>query len=194
MSSDVSAGVHVFVAQTGVGVVDAKACKGKLVRREVGPLWRRDNEVFVGGRNQTKLATGVQRQVNAVIAALRPDSTLHRIDIHGALCLLDAELALLDFPFQIGNTWVRLKSRPVSRETMARIARRPQTGPRTHSHSSHLSPRVMCRNTTIDVWRAPALLSFAFDFGPPRRLAMKALSNVGVVFVRAVRAFSVDFT
>ena len=128
MSSDVSAGVHVFVAQTGVGVVDAKACKGKLVRREVGPLWRRDNEVFVGGRNQTKLATGVQRQVNAVIAALRPDSTLHRIDIHGALCLLDAESALLDFPFQIGNTWVRLKSRPVSRETMARIARRPPDG------------------------------------------------------------------
>jgi hypothetical protein len=73
--------------------------------------WRRDNEVFVGGRNETKLARGVQRQV-----------------------------------------------------------------------------------TTIDVWRAPALLSLAFDFGPPRRLAMKALSNVGVVFVRVVRAFSVDFT
>src|SRR3954466_14623173 len=46
---------HMFVAPTGVWVVDAKAYKGKVVRREVGPIWRRDNEVVINGRNRTSL-------------------------------------------------------------------------------------------------------------------------------------------
>ena len=50
-----------------------------------------------------------------------------------ALCLVESEWALLDFPFQIGSVWVlypgalrkRLKkSGPLSRETMERIAHR----------------------------------------------------------------------
>src|SRR4051794_30284782 len=46
---------HIFVASTGVWVVDAKALKGKVVRAESGPLWRRENQVYVGGRNRTKV-------------------------------------------------------------------------------------------------------------------------------------------
>ena len=38
---------HIFVAPTGVWVVDPKAYKGKLEKREVGPIWRRENQVFV---------------------------------------------------------------------------------------------------------------------------------------------------
>ncbi len=57
---------HIFVAPTGVWVVDAKAYKGKVEKREVGPIWRRDNEVFVGGRNRSALAKGVEKQVAAV--------------------------------------------------------------------------------------------------------------------------------
>lgn len=33
---------HIFVASTGVWVVDAKVYKGRLIKREVGSLWRRD--------------------------------------------------------------------------------------------------------------------------------------------------------
>jgi hypothetical protein len=36
----------------GVGVVDAKTYKGRLERRESGPFWRRENTVYVGGRNR----------------------------------------------------------------------------------------------------------------------------------------------
>jgi hypothetical protein len=96
-------------------------------------LWRRDNELYIGGRNRTSLADGVRRQVKAVNAAMRPDESLHGTDIHAALCLVGSEWALLDFPFQLGYVWVMypgaLKKRlrkggPLTRETMDRIARR----------------------------------------------------------------------
>ena len=124
---------HIFVASTGVWVVDAKAYKGKVVRREVGPLWSRDNELHIGRRNCTSLAKGVRRQVEAVNAAIRPDESLHGTDVHAALCLVESEWGLLDFPFQVGNVWVmypgalrkRLrKNGDVPREMMERIARR----------------------------------------------------------------------
>lgn len=124
---------HIFVSPTGVLVVDAKAYKGKVVRRETGPLWRRDSELFIGGRNRTSLANGVRRQVDAVNAALRSDESLHGTDIHAVLCLVESDWGLLDFPFQLGNVWVmypgalkkRLrKSGPLSRETRDRVAQR----------------------------------------------------------------------
>jgi Nuclease-related domain len=124
---------HIWVAPTGVWVVDAKAYQGKLVRRGVGPLWRPDNEVYVRGRNQTKLAKGVMRQVEAVIAALGSDPDVKGTHIHGALCFTHAEWGAFDFPFQVGNVWVmypgalpkRLKkSGPLTRELMEHIARR----------------------------------------------------------------------
>jgi Nuclease-related domain len=124
---------HIFVSPTGVWVVDAKAYKGKVVGREVGPVWRRDHELYIGGRNRTSLAGGVVRQVDAVLAATRSDESLHGIDVRAALCLVESEWGLLDFPFQVGNVWVmypgalrkRLrKSGALSRETIERIARR----------------------------------------------------------------------
>jgi Nuclease-related domain len=124
---------HIFVSPTGVWVVDAKAYEGKVVQREVGPLWRRDNELYIRGRNRTALARGVLRQVDAVLAAMRSDESLHGIDVNAVLCLVESEWALLDFPFQVGNVWVmypgalkkRLrKSGPLSPEMIQRIGRR----------------------------------------------------------------------
>jgi hypothetical protein len=124
---------HIFVSTAGVWVVDAKAYKGKVVRREVGPFWRRDNELYIGGMNRTSLANGVRKQVDAVNAALRADDSVHGTDINAVLCLVESEWALLDFPFQLGNVWVMypgaLKKRlrkggRLSREAMDRIARR----------------------------------------------------------------------
>jgi len=125
---------HIFVASTGVWVVDAKALKGKVVRREVGPLWRRENQVYVGGRNRTSLANGLEKQVAAVIAALKPNPEFKGTDVQAALCFLDSEWSLLDFPFQVGSSvWVmypgalrkRLKKQgSLSREKIERITRR----------------------------------------------------------------------
>jgi hypothetical protein len=124
---------HIFVAPTGVWIVDAKAYKGNLTQREIGPLWRRENEIVVRGRNQTKLAAGVVHQVDAVIAALRSDESHHGTDVHAVLCFTHAGWGLLDLPFQIGNVLVmypgalkkRLRKRgDLSQDLMQRIARR----------------------------------------------------------------------
>ena len=124
---------HIWVSATGVWVVDAKAYAGKLECREVGPIWRRDHEVYVGRRNRSSLTKGVERQVEAVLAALRPDPGLNGTEVHGALCFVEAKWGLLDLPFRVGPTWVmypgalrkRLKKAgPLGRDTMERIARR----------------------------------------------------------------------
>jgi hypothetical protein len=124
---------HVFVAPTGVWVVDAKSYAGRVEKRDVGPLWREENQVFVKGRDRTKLVGSVQKQVDAVVAALKPDPTLKGTNIYGALCFLDSEWPLLLSPFPVRGIWVlhpgalrkRLrKSGPLSREKMERIAHR----------------------------------------------------------------------
>lgn len=124
---------HLFVSPTGVWVVDAKTYAGKVTKRDRGPFWRTENELFIGRRNRTSLAKGVERQVDAVIAALRSDEALRGTEIHAALCLVESEWGLLNMPFQVGNVWVirpgalkrRLRKRgKLPRETMERIARR----------------------------------------------------------------------
>src|SRR5207244_1895941 len=44
---------HIYVSPTGVWVVDTKGYTGKIVQRQVGPLWRRDHALYIGGRNRT---------------------------------------------------------------------------------------------------------------------------------------------
>lgn len=125
---------HLFIAPSGVWVVDAKAgYNGKVVRREVGPIWRRENELFIGGRNRTSLAKGVTRQVEAVVAARNSDESLQGTDIYAAVCLTESDWGLLGMPFLVGNVWVMYpgalkkqlrKKGSLTRETMERIARR----------------------------------------------------------------------
>jgi hypothetical protein len=124
---------HIYVAPTGVWVVDAKAYKGKVVKRDVGPFRREENQVYVGGRNRSDRAKAVKSQVDAVLAALRPDPDAKGIEVHAALCFVESEWGLLDFPFRVESVWVlypgalakRLKkSGPLPRERMEHIARR----------------------------------------------------------------------
>ena len=124
---------HIFIASTGVWVVDAKAYKGKVEQREVGPIWRRERLVYVGGRNRSSLTKSLDKQVAAVKAALNGDPTLKEIPVYASLCFLDSDWGLLDFPFSVGSVWVAYpgalkkslkKKGPLSPETMQRIARR----------------------------------------------------------------------
>src|SRR4051794_11169054 len=124
---------HIFIASNGVWVVDAKSYKGKVEQRQSGPIWRRENAVYVGGRNRTSLAAGVEKQVAAVKAALSPDPEVRATDIYAALCFLEADWGLFDPPFSVGTVWVVYpkalrkslrKNGPLSRENMQRIARR----------------------------------------------------------------------
>jgi hypothetical protein len=124
---------HIFVAPTGIWVIDAKSYTGKIVQRPTGPFWRPDNKVFVGGRDRTKLANGVEKQVDAVLAAVKGDPEIKGTLVYGGLCFVDSEWGLTDFPFQVGNVWVlypgalrkRLnKKGPLERGRMEHIARR----------------------------------------------------------------------
>jgi len=120
-----------------------------LEKREVGPIWRRENEVYIAGRNRSDRAKGVEKQVAAVIAALKADPTLKGIDVHAALCFLDTEWALLDFPFQIGNVWVGALPRRAPEATQEdRCAVPPSDG----AHRSQNRPQP---STSVSCTRSP---------------------------------------
>lgn len=76
---------HLIVASSGVWVVDAKNYNGRVeYRNKAGWLSPADWRIYVGGRDQTKLAKGLEWQVTAVRKALgRAD-----VAIHPALCFV----------------------------------------------------------------------------------------------------------
>jgi hypothetical protein len=80
-----------FIAPSGVWVVDAKAHSGRLECRDSGSLFRPRNELYVGGRNRTQLAKGVEKQVECVRAALRLELDAKGTPAHGALCFVEAD-------------------------------------------------------------------------------------------------------
>ncbi|NNN21686.1 MAG: NERD domain-containing protein [Acidimicrobiales bacterium] len=93
---------HIAVASSGVWVIDAKSYKGMVEKRDVGGWFTTDFRLYVGGRDRTKLAKGLQWQVEAVRNALG----IEHIPINAALCFVDAEWRLFGKPFQIEGTWV----------------------------------------------------------------------------------------
>ena len=104
---------------------------GLALSRGTEAVW--EYKVYVGGRDRTKLAAAMQFQVDAVLAALRSEPGAKGPDVHAALCFVDSDWGLLDFPFQVGSVWVlypgalrkRLKkSGALSREQMSHLAKR----------------------------------------------------------------------
>lgn len=124
---------HVVVAPTGVWVVDAKTYKGKLERRDVGPFWRVDNQIYVNGRNRTKLVDGLAFQLKAVRAALEPDPVYAGLVLHPVLCFVDTEWGVFARPFEVRGVTVLYpralrdplrKDGALDRATMERVANR----------------------------------------------------------------------
>ncbi len=122
---------HIFVAPSGVWVVDAKAHRGNLERRGSRSLLRPKNEVYVDGRNRTTLAKSVEAQVDCVLAALRLEPEAKGTPVHGALCFIEAEWKLLELAFQVDGVWVlypgalrkRLRKKgPLTAEAMRTVA------------------------------------------------------------------------
>lgn len=93
---------HIAIAASGVWVIDAKRYKGLVERRDVGGLFKSDLRLFVGGRDQTKLADGLGWQIDAVRDALGGTP----VTISAALCFIEAEWKLLARPFQQNGVWV----------------------------------------------------------------------------------------
>lgn len=75
---------HLAVAASGVYVIDAKRYRGKIeVRRPFfGP-----EQLVIDGREKTKLVEGLERQVEAVRAAL--GSLGQEVPVHGCFCFVN---------------------------------------------------------------------------------------------------------
>jgi hypothetical protein len=77
---------HLAVAPSGVYVIDAKRYKGKIeVRR---PLFGQE-KLIIRGRDQTKLAEGLERQETAVRHALM--GVGQDVPVHACLCFINPE-------------------------------------------------------------------------------------------------------
>lgn len=88
---------HIAVAPSGVYVIDAKHYSGRVERRK--PLFARSASLLVGGRDQTKLVPGIEKQVEVVRDAT---SSLAPLPIKGVLCFVGAEWGLFRQPFTVG--------------------------------------------------------------------------------------------
>jgi hypothetical protein len=79
---------HIVVGPAGVLVIDTKAYKGKVRTERVGGLFSpRRTTLLINGRDQTRLITGVERQLGYVRTALDdPD-----VEVRGALCFPDVD-------------------------------------------------------------------------------------------------------
>ena len=98
---------HLVVAPSGIWIVDAKNYNGKVERRDIGGWLSTNIQLFVGGRNQTKLLTGMDWQVAAVQAALAPIG-FSEAPVQPTLCFTNSEWPLLAKPLQIDGitiTW-----------------------------------------------------------------------------------------
>jgi hypothetical protein len=82
---------HMAITACGVWVVDAKSHTGRLeVRRSGGLFSPRVAKLFISGRDQSRLLTGLQKQVDLVrLALIEVDAP---IEVRGALCFVDTEL------------------------------------------------------------------------------------------------------
>lgn len=88
---------HIVLTSEAVYVIDAKRYKGRPERRVRGGLFsEKTAELWVGGRNQSKLLTGVQKQMGLI-----EDAIGGALPVKGVLCFVDAEWGLLDSPFQV---------------------------------------------------------------------------------------------
>jgi hypothetical protein len=100
---------HLAVTSEAVWVIDAKRYRGKVEARAHGLFSRQPPDLYVGGRNKTKLVEGVNAQVRVVeltIAAFTTEVGIREIPVRGALVFVDAEFGLLQSAFTINDVWI----------------------------------------------------------------------------------------
>jgi len=74
---------HLAIARSGVYVIDSKRYKGKI---EVRKRSSGDSQLWIRGRNRTKLVDGLRWQTQAVQEAL--GSVAPRVHVQGCFCFL----------------------------------------------------------------------------------------------------------
>ena len=95
---------HLVIAPSGIFVIDTKQYRGQVKKRDVGGLFRRDDRVFVGRRDCTRLVEAMPKQVTAVRDAV--GELLGDLPVIPALCFVAAEWRLFARPFVVREVWV----------------------------------------------------------------------------------------
>jgi hypothetical protein len=101
---------HLAITSETIWVLDAKRYRGKVETRGGGLFSSRPPELYVGGRNQSKLVAGVHRQVTVVEEVLEP--LQHELgltelpDVRGGLVFINAEFGLFSSPFAVDGVWI----------------------------------------------------------------------------------------
>jgi hypothetical protein len=86
---------HIVIGPAGVFVVDAKAYRGLIATKDRGGFFRRDERLYVGGRDRSRLADNMNWQVEAVRQVLvSADSRFVAVPVHPVLCFVDGEWSL----------------------------------------------------------------------------------------------------
>jgi hypothetical protein len=89
---------HIVIAPAGVFVVDAKNYQGMVRVRDRGGLFRTDLRLYVGRRDCSSLAVGMNWQVEAVASALAAADGESAPQVTPVLCFIDAEWPLIRAP------------------------------------------------------------------------------------------------
>lgn len=100
---------HLVISRAGVFVVDTKNYSGRVERRDIGGLFKKDVRLFVGGRDRTKLVTGMEKQVLAVRDALaREEGEFDLVPVTPVILFMaDDNWPLLSVrPLRFGNVYV----------------------------------------------------------------------------------------
>ena len=96
---------HVVVAMSGVWVIEAKECEGRVERRDVGGWFKIDERLYVAGRDRTHLVDGLDRRVNAVEKVLEKEG-LDRVPVYASLCFVNSEWGWFAKPFNLNGVWI----------------------------------------------------------------------------------------
>lgn len=108
---------HILISPAGVFVVDAKNYRGTIAIRNRGWFFRPNHRLYVGRRDCSALATGLDWQVRAVTAALTAAGVDPLPPIKPVLCFIDGEWPLFSAPDEYAG--VRLEGTGSIRKLVA---------------------------------------------------------------------------
>jgi hypothetical protein len=97
---------HVAIARSGIYVIDTKRYSGRVERRDRGGWFSRDERLYVGRRDCSKLVAAMARQVDATRAAIQPLLEEFALPITPVLCFAGAEWSLFARPFRLDGVWI----------------------------------------------------------------------------------------
>ena len=95
---------HIVIAPSGVWVIDANECDGRVERRDLGGWRAVDERLYVAGKDRTNLVDGIDRQVIAVENVLKGEQL--DVPVHAALCFVNSEWGWFAKPFSLSGVWV----------------------------------------------------------------------------------------